>query len=166
MRARIWVWAASSLGLGLVLVLASFVLPLQPDFRTYDRPGLPLLLYSGISLGLLAVAVWWGRRGLADALDDNERPGGSADDAFHPYATLFLISFVTLFLEVSPLSATAAPRSASSPSTRTSHSSPASSVWDSAAAWAAAGLYLASLVVLLRFRRPGGASPGIAAAGP
>ena len=62
-------WTRGSLILGLGLVLASMLLPMQATFPLYKRGDLPLLLYSGVVMTLLAIAAWWRRDQVADWLD-------------------------------------------------------------------------------------------------
>jgi len=93
-------WTRGSLTLGLGLVLASILLPMQATFPLYKRGDLPLLLYSGVVMTLLAIAAWWRRDQVADWLDAVDIDNEPAAQRTYPYVTLFMISFVTLFVEI------------------------------------------------------------------
>ena len=95
-------WAACSLALGLNLVAASVLLPLRAGFPSFNRPALSLLLYSGLGLSLCAILARLLRSRISEWLtipDQNDRSTTNTDRG-PPFATLFIISFVSLFVEV------------------------------------------------------------------
>ena len=91
-----------SLALGLNLVAASVLLPLRPEFQSFDRPGLTVLLCSGVGLSLCAVVARLYRRGISERLASYGAIDRSIRNiqASRPFTTLFIISFVILFVEV------------------------------------------------------------------
>src|SRR5439155_24407938 len=90
------VWAGICLVLGAVMALEGWHLGIGSAVQPYDRPALPLLIGSGLALVTLATAlVLLCRR--ASFGDPESLPERCAA---RPYATLFLISFAVLFIEV------------------------------------------------------------------
>jgi SAM-dependent methyltransferase len=100
MRDALKRWVLCSLVLGLALVLASILVPMQPTFPEYKRANVPPLLYSGVVMMVLAIAAWSKRDQLARWLDGLDTADERAAHGTYAYLTLFLISFVTLFVEI------------------------------------------------------------------
>ncbi len=95
-------FADCSLALGLNLVAASVLLTLRPDFPNFERPGLTLLLYSGLGLSLFAISARLLRNRISGwlTLPGQYDPPIPNTNNLQAYVTLFIISFVILFVEV------------------------------------------------------------------
>jgi hypothetical protein len=85
-------WALVSALLGLALVAAGLTLEVPP--------GTNWLLVAGLGLGGAALGGMAARRKLLALLGEDVSEDAQSRGARHPYATLFLASFVALFVEV------------------------------------------------------------------
>lgn len=90
-------WAAVSACVGVLLILAALQLKRSGSLSAWELPGLWNVAFSGVALAGLAIGALLAARRLA-ALEPPASPGAPQQRA--RWLQLFVISFVTLFVEV------------------------------------------------------------------
>jgi SAM-dependent methyltransferase len=94
-------WAALSGGLAVALALAAYHLRWNPHVPDYERAAGPVLLWvAAVLLALALAATLSGLRPVAALVSRGLGAAEVAAPRRHPYLTLFIISFVALFVEL------------------------------------------------------------------
>lgn len=90
------------MALGVLILLAGIAQHADTTLEPFERGGIPILIGEGAALAGLALLVLASRRRLQVLLvsDEERETSGEAFYRARPYTTLFLVSFVALFVEV------------------------------------------------------------------
>lgn len=93
------IWIKLSLAIGIALTLTGFIFKIKANLPVYKQSALPSVIGEGVALCVLVLVIFLLRRHINAFLKYDDE-NSAALYLKHPYVTLFLISFVILFVEV------------------------------------------------------------------